>query len=41
MFASIHLVSLDGRTGKVYILAGEEIEVLIERNGQRNYNVDA
>ncbi|WP_255512233.1 MULTISPECIES: hypothetical protein [Oscillatoriales] len=34
MYLPIFLVRLDERTGNVFILAGEEIEVVIDRNGE-------
>lgn len=33
-FLSIHILRLDERTGNIYILAGEETEILIFRDGQ-------
>ncbi len=33
MFLSIHIVRIDERTGGIYILAGDEVEVIIPRNG--------
>ena len=34
MYAPIYVVRIDERLGEVFILAGEEIEVLITPNGQ-------
>jgi hypothetical protein len=34
MFLDINLVRLDDRTGEIYVLAGEAIEVLIPLNGK-------
>ncbi|MBW4587259.1 hypothetical protein G7B40_019430 [Aetokthonos hydrillicola Thurmond2011] len=34
MFLSVHLVRLDKRTGEVYILAGDGLQVLIRSNGK-------
>jgi hypothetical protein len=33
MFLSIHLVRLDDRSGGIYLLAGDNTEVLIPLNG--------
>jgi hypothetical protein len=33
----IHIIRLDERTGEIYILAGQETEILISRNGQWRY----
>jgi len=38
MYASIHIVRIDERTGNIFILAGEEIEVTIPPNGIWRYN---
>jgi hypothetical protein len=37
MYLPVVLVRLDEPSGCVFFLAGEEIEVLIERNGLWNY----
>lgn len=37
MYLSIVLVRLDKRTNQIYILAGEETEILIERDGTRRF----
>lgn len=34
MYLPIYLVRLDERTANVVVLAGEEIEILIDRNGE-------
>lgn len=34
MYLPIYLVRLDERTGNVFILAGEELEILIDHNGE-------
>ncbi|MEG3936845.1 hypothetical protein QT995_01585 [Microcoleus sp. S36b_A3] len=34
MYRSVNLVRLDERTGNVYFLAGEEIEIEIKPNGE-------
>jgi hypothetical protein len=34
-YVSIHLVRIDERTGNIVILAGESIEIEIDRNGRR------
>jgi hypothetical protein len=31
------MVRLDQRTGQIFVLAGEETEILIDRNGEWNY----
>ncbi|MDJ0733958.1 MAG: hypothetical protein QNJ47_07730 [Nostocaceae cyanobacterium] len=33
----IYMVRLDERTGKLFILAGDDIEILISRNGEWEY----
>jgi hypothetical protein len=33
----IHVIRLDERTGEIYILAGQETEILIFRNGEWRY----
>jgi hypothetical protein len=37
MYLPVFLVTVDERTGNVFFLAGEEIEVLIEHSGIWNY----
>jgi hypothetical protein len=37
MYISVHLVRIDERNGTVLILAGEEIEIVIDRSGQWGY----
>lgn len=37
MYLPIFLVRLDERTDEIYLLAGEEIEILIDRNGTRRF----
>jgi hypothetical protein len=37
MYLPVFLVTIDERTGDVFFLAGEETEVLIERNGLWGY----
>lgn len=37
MFLSVHLIRLDRRTGEVYILAGDGLQVLIRPNGKVRY----
>jgi len=37
MYAPIYVVRIDERIGEVFILAGEEIEVLIPPDGQWRY----
>ena len=39
MYLSIHLVRLDERTGNIFILAGEEIEIVITRDGQWGFEL--
>ncbi len=34
MFLAIDLVRLDHRTGEIYVLAGEDTEILIPLNGE-------
>jgi len=34
-YVSIYLVRIDERTGNIVILAGESIEIEIDRNGRR------
>jgi hypothetical protein len=34
MYVSINLIRLDKRTGKIFMLAGEELEIEIEPNGE-------
>lgn len=34
MYSSINLVTIDGRTKNLYILAGEGLEILININGE-------
>jgi len=34
MYLPIYLVRLDERTGDIFILAGEELQVLINSNGE-------
>lgn len=35
LYLSIYIVRLDERLGSIYVLAGEELQVLIDRNGRR------
>lgn len=37
MYLPIFLVRLDERTGNVFLLAGEETEIVITRDGQWRY----
>jgi len=37
MYLPIYLVRLDERTGEIFILAGDNIEILINRNGDRRF----
>ncbi|MCU0537718.1 MAG: hypothetical protein MUD14_27850 [Hydrococcus sp. Prado102] len=34
MYLPLYLVRLDERTGDIFILAGEELQVLIDENGE-------
>jgi hypothetical protein len=34
MFLAVDLVRLDDRTGEIYVLAGEDTEILIPLNGE-------
>lgn len=34
MYLPLYLVRLDERTGNIFILAGEELQVLIDENGE-------
>ncbi|WP_398344927.1 MULTISPECIES: DUF6888 family protein [Nostocales] len=36
-YKPIYMVRLDERTGKIFILAGEDIEILISRDGNWEY----
>jgi hypothetical protein len=36
-YVSIHIVRLDERTGEIYILAGQETEIMISRKGEWRY----
>ncbi|MBW4451472.1 MAG: hypothetical protein KME55_01665 [Nostoc indistinguendum CM1-VF10] len=36
-YKPIYMVRLDERTGKIFILAGEDIEILISLNGNWEY----
>lgn len=35
MYRSIYLVRLDERLGSIYVLAGDELQILIDRDGRR------
>ncbi|WP_442937901.1 DUF6888 family protein [Nostoc sp.] len=37
MLVSIDLIAFDIRTKEVYIIAGDEFEILIDRNGKVRY----
>lgn len=37
MYLPIYLVTMNRPTGKIYILAGEETEILINQDGMREY----
>lgn len=37
MYLPIFLVRLDERSSEVFIIAGEETEILIDRNGTRRF----
>lgn len=37
MYLPIYLVTMDRPTAKIYILAGEETEILINQDGMREY----
>ena len=37
MYRPIYLVCLDKPTGQIFILAGEETEILIDRDGSWRY----
>ncbi|BAC91339.1 gsr3398 [Gloeobacter violaceus PCC 7421] len=37
MYLPIYLVRIDERTGKVFILAGDDFQVLVDRNGELEY----
>jgi hypothetical protein len=37
VYKSIYMVRLDERTGKLFILAGNDIEILISRDGNWEY----
>ncbi|WP_416245351.1 DUF6888 family protein [Crocosphaera sp. XPORK-15E] len=37
LYLPIFMVRLDQRSGKIFILAGEETEILIDQNGEWDY----
>jgi hypothetical protein len=39
MYISIHLARLDERTGAIFMLVGEDIGVVLERNGEWRFTV--
>ncbi len=39
MYRHLHLVCLDKPTGEVFILAGEEMQILIDRNGKWRFDI--
>ncbi len=41
MFVPIYIVRLDQRTGSIFLLAGEEIEVVITRDGEWSFDHEA
>jgi hypothetical protein len=39
MYRSIELIRLDERTGNLFVLVGEEIEIVISQNGQWRFEL--